>query len=139
MSYDWTCRNDVTYLRTKCHNIIPKRHNATKKCHVMTSCDYDIQKKMQYQSAGYVKVKLIAGNRKLSNMIIWHSTNFQLERWLFATFPPFWVKQVKICWKNVCNCAMLCSNVTRYTLIHRLDELYINIIWLIVKFCTDCL
>ena len=52
--------------------------------------------------------------RKLSNMIIWHSTNLQLERWLFATFPQIWINEVKICWKNVCNCAVLCSHVTGY-------------------------
>ena len=32
----------------------------TKKCHVMTSCVYEINKELQRQSAGYVKVKLIA-------------------------------------------------------------------------------
>ena len=45
-----TARNDVT---KKCHNVIEK-------CHAMTFCRYKNEKKTQYQSAGYVKVKLIA-------------------------------------------------------------------------------
>ena len=52
--------NTASHLATKCHNVIQKCHNVTEKCHTMTSCHCEIQKKVQHQSAGYVKVKLIA-------------------------------------------------------------------------------
>ena len=50
----------VSHLATKCHNAIKKCHNVTEKCHTMTFGNSEFLKKMQPQSAGYVKVKLIA-------------------------------------------------------------------------------
>ena len=58
------------------------------------------------------------------NMIIWHSKNFQLERWLFPAFRHIWIKQVKICWKSVCNCAVLCSHARYFDSIEILHKWY---------------
>ena len=58
--YKPNMRNATSHLPTKCHNVIKKCHTVTEKCHAMTYGDYEFKKKMQPQSAGYVKVKLIA-------------------------------------------------------------------------------
>ena len=56
-----TCRNSTIYLYTKCHNTTKKCHKVIKKRHAMTFRGCEIDKKLQPESAGYVKVKLIAG------------------------------------------------------------------------------
>ena len=50
-----------------------KNNNATKRYDVMTFCDYEIDKKLQCESAGYVKVKLIACS--LSDGLILQNSN----------------------------------------------------------------
>ena len=52
----------ITSTATQAQNVkicSKKYHNVSKKCHAMTSLDYESDKKMQCRS-GYVKVKIIA-------------------------------------------------------------------------------
>ena len=53
---------------------------------------------------------IVLQDLKLCNVIIWHSTNFQLERWRFATFTSTKWKSVEKMFAG----AVFCSHVTRY-------------------------
>ena len=85
--------NTASHLTTKCHNVMKKCHNVTEKCHAMTFFDCEIQNQMQPRSAGYVKVKLIAGPLTESK-----SCQVDFNYYLTVTHPtnPFLVNDVEI-------------------------------------------